>query len=338
MLADYGREKSKTLNAPTIAAARARDRLARTLLNLGSFFDGKVVDNITPQLCDSYVDWRIGQGDVRYSLNVEQRKRVLKATTARNDLIFLKAAIGHCVANRKLTHGVKVSMPPPSEARPRHMTHEEAIRLLWGALGWDQHGRRHPKRINYHLARFIMFGLLTGTRSDRIRRLQWIESVGNGWVDLDKGLLHRKASGEAETKKRAPSVKLSDRLLSYLPHWRRMTNRHLIECYGRPITDSLTTAFDGACELAGLYLPPGDPNRITPHTLRHTCVTWMLEEGRTPFQVGRYVGMSAQTVERVYGHVTDETQIATANSIGGGNRTRIVPRLSHKTTRKAVNG
>ncbi|MBA4034935.1 MAG: site-specific integrase [Bradyrhizobium sp.] len=338
VLTHYAKGKTKAINGANVATARARDKLARSLLLLGEFFDGKVVGDITEEQCRDYVEHRIGKGDVRFTKNPERRKSGLKATTARNELIILKAAQNYCVANRKLTHAVKVWMPPPSAGRPRMLTHEEAMRLLWGSLGWDQHGRRYPKRINYHLARFILIGLLTGTRSDRIRRLQWIESVGDGWVDLDKGLLHRMASGETETKKKAPSVPLSDRLMRYLPRWRRMTNRYVIECYGRPITDSLMTAFEGASELAGLYLPPGDPNRVTPHTLRHTCVSWLLEEGRTLFQVGKYVGMSAQTIERVYGHVRNEVQRDTANSIGGGNRRWTAPRLPHETARKAVNG
>jgi integrase len=101
--------------------------------------------------------------------------------------------------------------------------------------------------------------------------------------------------------------------------------RYVIECYGKPIIDSLGTAFDGALKLAGLWLPEGDPNRIMPHTLRHSCVSWLLAEGKTPFQVGKYVGMTAQMVERVYGHVSDDQQRETANAIGRRN----IPSPSH---------
>ena len=77
-------------------------------------------------------------------------------------------------------------------------------------------GKRHPKRINRHLARFILIGLYTGTRNDRIRRLQWVENFEGGWVDLERGILHRRASTETETKKRAPSVPAAGRLLAHL--------------------------------------------------------------------------------------------------------------------------
>jgi integrase len=318
VLAHYGENKVTT-------ATRQQDKLAATLLNLGTFFADKTIDDITPQLCDDYVKWRIGQGDIRFTLDKTKRGRALKPSTARNDLIVLQAAQNYCFANRKLTHVVKITKPPPSSPRPRMLSRDEAARLLAGALGWDEHGRRHEKRINRHLARFILIGIYSGTRSDRIRRLQWVENMQGGCVDLDKGDLHRKAATEAETKKRAPSVPLGNRLLQHMRRWRRQTARYVIECYGRPVTDSLGTAFDGALELAGMWLPPEDPNRVTPHTTRHTCVSWMLEDGKTPFQVGKYVGMTAAMVERVYGHVSDDQQRDTANSIGRRN----IPRPSH---------
>jgi integrase len=331
MLAHYGEHKKPK-------DERARYKLAASLLNLGTFFDGKMVDAITPQLCEDFVSWRIGQGDVRFTIDATKRGRALKPSTARNDLIVLQAAQNYCFANRKLIHVVKITKPPPSLPRPRMLSRREAAQLLAAALGWDQHGKRHHSHINRHLARFILIGIYTGTRSDRIRRLQWVENVQGGWVDLEKGVLHRKGQHETETKKRAPSVPLSDRLWQHMRRWRKLTNRsHVIEHNGKAITESLGTAFDTALELAGLVLPPEDPNRVTPHVLRHTCISWMLEQGKTPFQVGKYVGLSAQLVERVYGHVSNEQQRATANSIGR-NRQGAAPRNSHETPRKAVNG
>jgi integrase len=97
------------------------------------------------------------------------------------------------------------------------------------------------------------------------------------------------------------------------------------------------TAFKTACELAGLSTDPDDPNKVTPHTLRHTCVTWMLDAGISPWKVGRYVGMTAEMVERVYGHTNDEMQRETANAVRR-NRSGSVPQVSHTTARKGVNG
>jgi integrase len=318
VLAVYGEAK--------IGKVFRADQLALSLLMLGEFWTGLTVNDITEEKCEAYVDWRINRGDARGS-NQWRKKgitaRKLNPTTARNDLIVLQAAIRHCWKNRKLTQVVPVHKPKASQPRPRMLTTSEAARLLAAALGFDQHGIRRPRRINRHLARFILIGLYTGTRHDRILRLQWIENLQGGWVDLAKGILHRKAANEPETNKRAPSVPLGNKLWAHLRRWRKSRSRHVIEHGGSNIVD-ISAGFAKAVELAGLATE--DPAmKVTPHTLRHTCVSWMLAAGKTPFQVGKYVGMTAAMVERVYGHTTDDLQRETANAIGS----RTITRTSH---------
>ena len=45
----------------------------------------------------------------------------------------------------------------------------------------------------------------------------------------------------------------------------------------------------------------------TPHTLRHTAVSWLVQEGVPFADVGAFVGMSTEMVERVYGHLAPES-------------------------------
>jgi integrase len=313
-LAYYGEHKA--------SRTKRRDNIAVSLVMLGKFFADKMVNDITPKLCDDYVAWRIKQGDGRGSNKGKTGRnmaRLLKPSTARYDLAILKAAIRFCYEERKLAQNVPVKLPERREPRPRFLTYDEAAWLLAGALGWDRHGKRHHGSINRHLAHFILTGLYTGTRHERILRLQWVENLQGGWVDLDRGILHRRADNEAETKKRAPSVPLADapdanKLWAHLRRWRRLTTRYVIEHNGSPIESGVYSAWRTACELAGLSTDPSDPNKVTPHTLRHTCVTWMLAAGKTPWQVGKYVGMTADMVERVYGHVNEAMQRETANT------------------------
>ncbi len=293
VLGYYGAEQ-----APT---AKRADSLAAAIENLGDFWKDDVVAAITPTRCDDYVVWRVGDK--------------LSPATARNDLLTLQAALNFAHAHRKLKHKIGVKKPPPSPPRVRWLDRSQAAALIAGALGWDKSGKRHRDKIDYRLARFIIVGLYSGTRKDRILRLQWVTSLDGGWIDLDRRMLHRRGVREEETKKRAPSVPIGDRLYAHMQRWRKLTARFLIERNGAPVGD-LSAAFEAACELAGLAREPKHQERVTPHVLRHTCCSWMLQAGLSEWKVGQYVGMSAALVARTYGHVSDDVQRATANTIG----------------------
>jgi integrase len=301
------------------------DNLPSSLVQLGEYFHGWSVAQITPLACEQYVPWRLAKGNA-----LTKAPRPIKPATARNDLVVLDAALRFCVKNQQLAYSPPIPKPDPSEPRVRFLTRSEAARLPAAALGWDQYGYRHRRRINWRLARLILIGLHTGTRRGRITRLQWVENLEGGWFDLERGVLHRKARSERDTNKRAPSVPISDRLLAHIHRWHRFGGRYVIERNGRPIK-GIFNAFARICRDAGLnYDGQPEAERVIPHTLRHTCVSWLLAEGRTPFQVGKYVGMSAAMVEQVYGHVTDEQQRATTNALGNRN----IVRMSHKMPTK----
>jgi integrase len=251
-LSYYGSE-----HAPTCKRA---DTLADAIENLGAFWKDDMVAAITPTKCGAYVTWRCSD------------------SMARNDLLTLQAALNFAHAHRKLAHKIAVTKPKPPKKRVRWLTRSEAAALLAGALGWDRNGGRHRDKINYRLARFIITGYRTGTRSDRIMRLQWVTNFDGGWIDLDRGMLHRRGMREEETKKRAPTVPLGDRLYAHMKRWRTLSARFLIEHNGGPISD-ISDAFETATVLAGLDRPVGHPERVTPHVLRHTCCSWMLQEG-----------------------------------------------------------
>lgn len=53
--------------------------------------------------------------------------------------------------------------------------------------------------------------------------------------------------------------------------------------------------------------PEGFP-RVTPHVLRHTCATLMLEKGASIWDVSRWLNETPQTIEKHYGHFTEAAQ------------------------------
>ena len=108
------------------------------------------------------------------------------------------------------------------------------------------------------------------------------------------------AQGKRATNKRQPPAPIPPRLLAHMWRWHRLglVGGHFVEFNGKPIT-SVKTAFSRAVKLAGLS-PEG--GKIIPHTLRHTAATWLMQRGVPIWQAAGYLGMSAEMLDRVYGH------------------------------------
>lgn len=115
-------------------------------------------------------------------------------------------------------------------------------------------------------------------------------------MDLENGIFYRLAWGKKQTNKRQPPNPIPERLLAHLKRWQSkgLMNTHFVEWNGKPI-DSVSNSFDRAKKLAGIQ-------DIRPHTLRHTCVTWLLQSGVSIWDTAGYVGMSPEMVSNVYGH------------------------------------
>lgn len=212
--------------------------------------------------------------------------------------IWSGAAIAHVVApaSRPSCGAMRI---PSRRAVCRVRTRSEAALLLAGALGWelvDGKWKRHQTRINRHLARFILVGLYTGTRHDAILKMQWLRNTTGGLVDLDAGVLYRRPAGVVERGKRRPALPIPPRLLPHLRRWRNHTARFLIEWKGLPIASKQRRAWRTARRLAGLA------EDVTPHVLRHTCATWLLQQGVSVYDVAGVLGCSEEVVRRTYGH------------------------------------
>jgi integrase len=235
------------------------------------------------------------------------------ATAARRELEDLRAAVvyhwkelGLCSV---LTPVALPDRPPP---RQRWLTRSEAARLLRAAwrLREQQGFQPTQRRTGMHLARFILVGLYTGTRAGAICGAALEPTVGRGFIDLDRGVFYRKAQGAVETNKRQPPVRLGDRLLAHLRRWRRLglIHRAVIEWDGREVK-RINKGFRTVRAAAGL-----GPD-VTPHTLRHTCATWLAQRGLPIWEAAGYLGMSTEMFQKVYGHHHPDHQEQAANAL-----------------------
>jgi hypothetical protein len=70
---------------------------------------------------------------------------------------------------------------------------------------------------------------------------------------------------------------------------------HFVEWHGEAV-QSVKTAFKTAVRLARLS------GNLTPHTLRHTAATWLMQAGVDKWEAAGFLGMSVEMLDQVYGH------------------------------------
>jgi integrase len=171
------------------------------------------------------------------------------------------------------------------------------------------------KRPLRHLARFVLIGLYTGTRAGAIATASPMRLAGRSFVDLEQGVYYRLALGKRATAKRQPAVPLPARLLAHLRRWQRVgiAREYFVEWNGKAVRSG-KTAFGSA--VAAIELE----GRVTPHTLRHTAATWLMQAGVPLWQAAGFLGMSEKLLEQTYGHHHPDHLREAAQKIGYGNR------------------
>lgn len=349
----YAAEKGPRLADPVSASYRIESLLDFWTVDTSAAArpDGRdaTLAGIRRSTCAGYVEWRTAQP--RRSFKDPETAPRVTDQSARRELEDLSAAIGWFAAEHPLTRRPTVTLPEKAESPRDALTRDQAARLLKAALGyrWDPDlidaGTGRPggwiklgatARTNRaHLRRFLMLGFYTGTRHTVLLKLLWLESPTQAWIDLEGGVIYRRGRRERDIKtKRRPICQIPPRLLSCLRRWRRMDDalqarlqqRHLdaggdlaklpqlasvIHFGGQPLAGRIRTGFESLVADAGL-----DPG-ITPHWMRHSCATWLMEADVRPWIAAGFMGMSTQMLEDTYGHHRPNHQAETRLGAGG---------------------
>ncbi|WP_368509120.1 hypothetical protein [Bradyrhizobium lupini] len=134
-----------------------------------------------------------------------------------------------------------------------------------------------------------------------------IPTIGRGYVDLEKGIFKRKPDDKKETSKRQPTVPIPPRLLAHMRRWHRLgiSRRAVIEFNGKPVR-SVREGWASVVELAGLATE-NKQEKVIRHTMRHTAITWYLDQGVDIEKVSLYCGVSVATIRKTYRHVMPGT-------------------------------
>jgi integrase len=279
VLADYAQEHGAETAAPW--------RIAAAIKGLVPFWQGLTVADVTRETCRAFA-----------------KSRGRSAGTVRRELGVLRAAINHEHKSGRLTRVVAVHLPDRPEPRDRWLTRAEVARLVAGALGFtfakcsDLHSReqkwvvcdREAALARLHLPLFVLLGVYTGARKEAILSLRWSQ------VDVNAGRIDYQVPGARRTNKRRARIPIPAKLLGHLRRAKLRGTQigFVVHDNGRRLAD-VKRGFSSACRRAGL-------DDVTPHVLRHTCATWLMQRGVPMWEAAGFLGMSLETLERVYGH------------------------------------
>lgn len=258
------------------------------------------VSDISPANCRAYVSFVGAQ------------------RSASRDLEILRAALRHANKHRILDSVVHVTLPPKSLPRQRWLTRSEVAKLVWTAWrgGRSANGRSgqgddwHMRR---HLARFILIAAYTGSRRQDVLNASFVRHPDHGFIDLERGVWMRKPASKAETRKRQTAIPLPTSLLAHLRRWRRSGQTFAVEFNGRRV-DSISKSFRALVKECDLDA------EVIPHALRHTGVTWAMQNGVELWEAAGYFGMSVKVLIDVYGHHHPDHLKGAAASMGKRRR------------------
>ena len=256
----YGAERAPHVKDP--------ERIGYAIQALVPILASLPVGNVTGAVCRRY-----------------QKERGVAPGTTRRELGTLQAAINYCHAEGYLTATRKVSLPAKPPPRDRWLTRDEAARLIRAAY-------RNPKA--KHLARFILIALYTGSRSSAILGLRFMRHTQGGHIDTERGLIYRRGTGQAETKKRQPPVPVPPKLLAHLRRWERTGARWAVEIEGQRV-GSVKRAWATALAEAGI-------GHATRHDLRHTAITWAMRNRMDKWSAAGFFGLTMDQLEATYAH------------------------------------
>lgn len=241
------------------------ERIAYATEPLSDFWLGKTVAEINQDTCHKYVEWRERSDG-----------------TLRRELGVMRASINYAHKKGRIIRPVAVWLPKRPEPKTRWLERSEVAKLLKAA-------KDEPK-VRLYLPLFIIIAFRTGARKEAILSLKWSQ------VDLENKRIDFNPVGRQLTNKRRSRTPISTRLLSHLQHARKRSDEsgYVINRDGQRLSD-IKKGFAAATKRAGL-------TEVTPHVLRHTCATWLMQAGVDKYEACGFLAMTLETLERTYAH------------------------------------
>lgn len=191
--------------------------------------------------------------------------------TVRRELTTLRAALNFMVGEQRLESAPYVELPARPEGKDRWLTRSEAAALLNAS-------RTGRADVRLYLPLFLVIALYTGARKDAVLSLKWSQ------VDMERGRINFRPEKTTQTNKIKAHIPIPRRLRTFLvlAQRRAPASGFVIHDKGariKDVGDATNGSFGGACKRTGL-------TDVTPHTLRHTCGTWLAQAGVDLHKIG----------------------------------------------------
>lgn len=285
-------------HAPNVANPA---RIAYAISALLPFWSHLTASAINGQSCRAYVKSR--KRAVRGPRNVIIRHEPVAPATARREMNVLQAAVNYCFAESYLAVAAKVTLPATPETNQRALERDEVAKLIRAARA---RGAKYR-----HMTHFILVSIYTGTRKAAVLNLALSgPQRHSGWFDLSAGVLYRMGTAELSTKKRRTPARLPRQLLAHARRWQRSGQLWAVQSRGGKIMEILNPW--------GTIVADADLGwQPTPHTLKHTAITWAIRGGASVEDASGFFATSIETITRVYWHLSPRFQQGAVNAIEG---------------------
>ncbi|MCJ8237828.1 hypothetical protein [Peteryoungia algae] len=268
-----------------------------------------------------------------------------RPSASRRYLEDLQAAIKCAVLYDVIKHRVTVHLPPKYDPRKASFSINDIKEMyrhafFFKGMGWVDGKPVKGLFTRRHLARFMFVSGVTGSRKDRVERVGFVDDGESPWVELWQttearihnvtgveytrtvwnGIYHRRGDDEIEYgTKLAPSVPLASGVAAIFAKWREAGIKYPCAYpYGRYGKEEPGDVGDGMRAIFDYFF--GGENDAVVHTFRHTVATHLCAEGKLPFPaIAAYLGMSLETLIRIYAKFRDQDLEKVAAVIGSSS-------------------
>lgn len=243
-------------------------RLKYAIQALSGYWVGKRVTDINIPSCRQYIAFRMDAG-------------VTLSTIAR-ELSCLRAACNHALRWERIDKVPSFEIPTDLPKREIWLFKDELKRLIDAA--------------DPTMKLFIRLAYGTGSRRAAIEQLQWDQ------LNFQRKTINLAKLGEKSTCKRRPTVPMGDLFPILEQRFAKKENEWVLGS-GRDLLYDFQKTLSKA-DLLSVGSINGRPSgKVTPHVLRHSRATHLLEDGASIFAVSKLLGDTPTTVQRVYGHI-----------------------------------